>query len=172
MDAYLPVHDTVKPSLTVLVSDHPWRSEPRTQTLVWYMAPRERVSRGLSSTAEIKSFLVIDSPALAGLERLRTFKGWGDNWDAEGAKAPNPDVVDFASKVFGLLSVYRTPEVGLSSDGYPMFIYGQPYAGEILVSGPSSFDYFFANDDACEGEDVSLEDGALPAKLVASLHTA
>ena len=173
MDAYLPLCDTVKPCLSVRGNDQPWRSVSDTQTLAWYFAPKQTSKHGLSTQGQkIATFVVMDNPALAGLERLRTFKGWQDNWDAEGSKAPNPDVVDSSSRIFSLLAVHKVPSVTLSAEGHPMFVYGAPLNGEVVVTGIDTIDYFFADDASPEGEDVTVPHGALPDDLIAYLHSA
>ena len=173
LDAYLPVCDTIKPCLAASANDQPWRTLSNTQTLFCYLAPRPSVKHGLSSHDEkISTFVVLDSPALAGLERLRTFKGWENNWDAEGAKAPEPQVVDFATKVFSLLSVHRVPTVTLNAEGQPMFVYTGSHPGEVVVTSVDRFDYFFAQDDAPEREDMTLVHATLPDDLIAYLRPA
>lgn len=174
MDAYLPISDTVKPCVTASANDLPWHLLSGTQTLFWYSTPTPRVGAALSSMHQQSrtTFVIVDQPAHQGLERLRTFRGWGENWDAEGGKAPDPTVIDFASQVLGLLSIHRAPEVTLNADGQPMFVYGKPLNGEITVTAPGTIDYFFADDNAPEGEDVAMIDGSLPQSLISYLHSA
>lgn len=172
MDVYLPVCDTIKPALAVLADDQPWVASSGTQSLMWYRVPARAQRHGRSSKLEqVTTFVIVDHPAHAGLERLRKFRGWTDNWDAEGSKAPDPAALDFASKVFGLLAVHRLPEVTLAADGRPMFVYGHPLAGEVVVTGPSTIDYFFADDNSPEGESVTLEAETLPSALVSYLRS-
>lgn len=173
MDAYLPACDTLTPSIVVPAKDQPWHVVAGTQSLFWRKVPApSRVSPLSSHPKQVTTFAILEGPAHAGLERLRAFRGWTDNWDAEGAKAPDPNAIDFASKVFGLLALHRTPEVTLNAEGHPMFIYGTPLNGEVVVTGPGTIDYFFAHDDAPEGENVALEGVTLPTNLVSFLHTA
>lgn len=173
MDNYLPVCDTVKPSLSIAANDQPWRALSDTHSLLWYATPRVSHNPGLSSVGEaIHTFVVVQNPVLAGLERLRAFRSWKDNWDAEGSKAPDPAVLETASKIFALLSVHRVPTVALSADGDPMFIYGAPLHGEVVVTGIDQIDYFFADDGAPEGESVGVGNATLPIDLIAHLHSA
>ena len=172
MDVYFPVYDTVKPCIIVAADDRPWRTLASTQTLFWHRAPAPAHGQARSSYAEQgTTYFILNAPAHEGLERLRAFRGWSDNWDAEGSKAPHPTALDFASKVFGLLAVHRSPEVTLTADGHPMFVYGAPVNGEVVVTGPGTIDYFFADDGAPEGEDVAINEGALPRELVSHLHS-
>lgn len=173
MDAYLPVLDTIKPCISSPAVDEPWRACSGTRTLFWYKSPSQVQRVGRSSLdREIASFVIVEAPVHAGLERLRSFGGWQDNWDAEGSRAPEIGVLDFASKVFGLLSIHRAPEVTLSADGHPMFIYGAPLDGEVVVTGINTIDYFFADDASPDGEDVALDESGLPADLLDYLRTA
>jgi hypothetical protein len=167
MDAYIPICDTVRPSISVSANDEPWHPLLGTQTLYWFVTPAPAYSQGLSSVNQaVHTFVILDHPAAAGLERLRTFKGWADNWDAEGGKAPDADTVDFATKVFSLLAVHNVPNITLGTNGHPMFLYNGKIKGEVIVTSGQTIDYFFADDEAPEGEDVLLSDGFLPEELV------
>lgn len=167
MDAYVPVSDTVRPCIGSPALDQPWFQFAGTQTVLRYSAPGPEPRRGVSSVgSEIQTFIILDHPAQDGLQRLRTFKGWQDNWDAEGGLAPDPAVIDSATTVFGLLSLHRVPDVALSAQGHPMFVYGAPISGEVVVTGVDELDYFFADDNAPEGEGVRLSREGLPAELV------
>lgn len=173
MDAYIPTSETVKPAFFVPENDQPWRQISGTQTLMWYPAVKPAEERTLSSSNKaVTHFIVLDNPSHAGLNRLRTFRDWPDNWDAEGSKAPDNQVLEFATKVFGLLCLYRVPSVTLSADGLPMFVYGAPIRGEVVVTSTSTIDYFFADDGAPEGDGVPVDHGALPSELVEYLRNA
>lgn len=173
MDAYLPIHDTLQPSVSVSANDEPWKPLTGTRTLLWYTAPAHaRMSSGSSTGRPVSFFIIGEHPAAAGLERLRKFKGWPDNWDAEGAKAPRDKAVDFATKVFGLLSSHRIPSVTLDVDGNPMFVYEGQHRGEIVITGDQTFDYFFHADDAPEKEDATLSEGYLPSELISYISSA
>lgn len=163
MDCYLPINETVT-SHPVAALDQPFRSVTSTQTIMWAYAPTE--ARQFGGRGEKKlTFFIIDSPELVGLERLRSFKGWSDNWDAEGGKAPDPAVIDEASKVYSLLSRFRVPQVTLTADGLPMFAYGSPLRGEVVVTGLGKLDYFFAAEGAPADEEVDFDGESLPAEL-------
>lgn len=129
-------------------------------------ATRARESRG----AEISIVHEI-AAAPRALARLRKFKGWTDNWDGEGSKAPNPAVLDSAGTILGLLAMHRVPSVALSAEGHPMFIYGAPIHGEVVVTGRDTFDYAFMSDDGPEHEGATLTNGSLPAELIKHLQS-
>ena len=60
----------------------------------------------------------------AALMRLRTFSRWGENWDGEGAPAPDAATLNCAAVLLGLLSTElgNAPKVMLNALGEPMFI--------------------------------------------------
>lgn len=173
MDAYAPIVDTLQPRISVPADAQPWSLASTTRTIFWRLAPAARAGGGRSSRGEpVSTFVIVDGPAHAGLERLRTFSSWQDNWDAEGSKAPDKAILDFASNVYGLLSVHRVPEVTLSADGHPMLIYGAPLNGEIIITGENTMDYFFESDEGPDEEGATLDEGALPENLTSYLHSA
>lgn len=173
MDAYIPTAQTVAPCVAAAANDQPWHRLNATQTLVWYAAPSTSRRSGYSSIDQHPplTFFIVNAPELAGLERLRVFKDWSDDWDAEGGKAPASGVVDAASKVFSLLSLHKVPQVTLTPDGHPMFVYGAPLNGEVIVTSETSFDYFFADDAAPYGEDVPFDGSSLPQDLLSYIDT-
>ena len=79
------------------------------------------------------------------LNRLRTFASWTENWDGEGAAAPNLVAIDIASKFLSLwLPSSIEPEIVLTHDGLPMFVINNgEMIGEIIVNSDKSLDYFF-----------------------------
>lgn len=79
------------------------------------------------------------------LNRLRTFKSWGKNWDGEGAATPNLLAIETASNFLSVWSPKKAkPEITLTSDGYPMFVIANSRLfGEIIVNGNGTVDYFF-----------------------------
>jgi len=166
MDAYSPVAQTVIPHVSSSVEDQPWRTMAGTQTVLWHAGPSAIRGTGYSSIKKPITFFLVDAPELAGLERLRAFKTWSDNWDAEGAKAPDPNLIDVASQVFSLLSVRRVPQVTLTADGHPMFVYGAPLQGEVVVTDLNKIDYFFAEENAPSDEDVAFDGSSLPLELL------
>lgn len=173
MEAYLPICETATPVMMTTANDQPWRRLSGTQTVFWWKTTNNSNPAGLSSvSSEIREFFIVNNPTLIGLQRLRAFRSWGDNWDGEGSKAPNAEAVDFASKILGLLAMHRVPAVSLSADGSPMFIYGEPLNGEVVVTGRDRFDYFFAADNAPEVENASLSNNSLPGDLIAYLQSA
>lgn len=168
MDAYTPVVNSVTPCMQSPALDEPWQIVHSTQTLIWYRADAQPVANaGYSSTGKIRplTFFLVESPEIAGLERLRSFKGWADNWDGEGSKAPAADVLDASTKIFSLLSVHRVPKVMLTADGQPMFSFSGDVRGEVVMTAVDRFDYFFAGPGEPADEDVHFDGFSLPAQL-------
>lgn len=163
MDCYLPINETVT-SHPVSAVDQPFQAVTSTQTIMWVSAPAAPRQFGAPSEKKL-TFFIVDSPELEGLQRLRSFKGWSDNWDAEGGKAPDPAIIDEASKVYSLLSRFRVPQVTLTADGLPMFAYGSPLRGEVVMTGAGKLDYFFAADGAPADEEVDFDGQSLPVEL-------
>ena len=79
------------------------------------------------------------------LNRLRTFASWQENWDGEGAAAPNLNAIDIASNFLSLWSPDKIkPEIVLTHDGLPMFVIDNgKMIGEIIVNPDKTLDYFF-----------------------------
>lgn len=174
MDAYLPLPVTTTVRMPVSGNDMPWEIASGTQTIIWQSAHVTRRSVQNSSFFEEQppTFFIVNVPEIQGLHRLRTIRGWRENWDGEGGKAPDPATVDTASVVFGILSVHRPPQIALSAEGHPMFLYGAPLNGEVVVTSPGTIDYFFADDGAPEGEDVKFDGFNLPQDLLDHISVA
>lgn len=166
---YTPIPNSYTPSAYVTYVDEPWRAGRGTQTMVFYKGAAPARMHGATSVggASDLTFVFIDTPVLAGLDRLRRFQNWKDNWDAEGARAPDPVALDTASKVFSLLSVHAVPDVTLDVDGNPMLIFNAPVRGEVVVTSPQSIDYFFVDGRAPYGEAVPFDGEHLPQELAA-----
>ena len=114
-------------------------------------------------------FCFVENAVLAGFQRLCSFRTWNDNWDAEGSRAPNPAVVDAATKVYSLLASHAVPNVQLSPDGYPMFLYDDgKLEGEIAVIATDRLEYYFTGDGPSD-EDVAFTGDALPVELISHL---
>ncbi|AHE55927.1 hypothetical protein NX02_21475 [Sphingomonas sanxanigenens DSM 19645 = NX02] len=73
--------------------------------------------------------------------------------------------------MFSLLSVYRAPQVTLTAEGHPMFVYAKPCSGEVIMTESGKFDYFFSDDDAPSDEDVAFDGLELPPALVDYIST-
>lgn len=171
MDAYAPLAQTFMPCAYAPANDQPWSAVTRTETVVWF-ATRPADQGRFASTKKVPTFFILDAPSHAGLERLHSFKGWKDNWDAEGGVAPDPRVIDAASQVFSLLAIHKVPQVGLSSDGHPMFLYGGSHRGEVVVTGVNTIEYYFANVGGPSAEDVVFDGERLPDEVVNYLGSA
>lgn len=163
---YAPVLDTVTPPVYAKAQQD-WFPIAATSTAYVLKVPAP-VTREVQSTDRHQSvtptFVILDLPAFTALERLRSFRDFPDGWDAEGGLAPNPEAIDTASKVFGIVAQYVTPKVTLNSSGEPMLVFDAPHRGEIVINSPNTFHYFFDADDAPFGDDVKFE-GYLPTEL-------
>lgn len=121
-----------------------------------------------SSTSKVLQVEVADSPELSALQRLRQFKTFEANWDAEHAAAPDHAAIDAATTILSLLSAKGvTPKVSLTSDGHPMFLFGnEAVQGEIVVTSATTLDYFF---DSSEGDgdcDVAFDGRHIPEAVL------
>lgn len=109
------------------------------------------------------------SPGVRALARLRTFQHWGDNWDAEGAPAPDPRAIELASIVLGQLQSYpMVPTAMLDARGQPFLLL--TYAGgegEISVVGPHELEFVLdiPGDEAEAETDLEMPGSALPDNL-------
>lgn len=108
-------------------------------------------------------------PSAAALQRLRIFRDWHDNWDAEGAPAPDLRALDAASNLLGFLKSYPVEPIAmLDASGLPMlllrFLGGE---GEITVSGNGAVDFVLDLPDGETQTEVELEfdSQGLPAQL-------
>lgn len=109
------------------------------------------------------------SAAVQALQRLRTFRDWRDNWDAEGAPAPDQGALNAASIILGYLRNYPIdPTAMLDADGKPMLILRYPGGeGEINVLSDATLDYVMpipGRDTEYEA-DVHIDAAALPQQL-------
>lgn len=171
MDAYVPIADSLTPAITTPANDQPWRTIGGTRTLLWFNSAAARGTAGYSAAPQA-TFFLFDAPELAGLERIRSFATWGDNWDAEGARAPNPAVLNDACLMFSLLAVHKVPQVTLTAEGHPMFAFDGAVQGEVVMTEPGKFDYFFAADGAPSDEGVAFDGNALPKELLDYINPA
>lgn len=130
-------------------------------------------SENLPNSSE-KSISILPSKAKisSALNRLRTLKRWPENWNAEGAKAPVASAIDDATLLLSLWSSKNVPEVGLTSDGLPLFMVKTENAlGEIIVNADGSIDYYFEYEDGrMEGdENLPFDKTILPPQISASV---
>lgn len=113
--------------------------------------------------------VALKTAAVAALERLRTFRTWEGNWDAEGAPAPSVDAVDAASNLIGFLRSFPiTPTAMLDADGCPMLLL--TYAGgsgEITVKADGTVEFVLdVPGSEVESEvEVPFDNDALPPSL-------
>lgn len=168
MDAYPNYAPTVAPSADTSSIGDLWDRAAGSQTVIWIYQRQDALPKRVSTVGDDFVFHTMSSPALAGLERLRAFEGWSANWDAEGSAAPNLAALDAASRVFSLLSIHAVPQVTLTPEGLPAFLYGGAINGEVVVTSASTIEYFFADDDLFE-QDVDISDNTLPSALRAKL---
>ena len=158
-------------SLVPAIDDNlSWRIANGSQTIVFVFATLGHELKSLSSVTGTPpvEFGVVDNAILAGFDRLRAFRTWNENWDAEGGRAPDPLVVDAATKVYSLLALHKLPAVDLTPDGMPQFLYDGLTRGEVIVTSDTTLDYFFADGGPAD-ENVSIVAGTLPPDLVEHL---
>lgn len=106
------------------------------------------------------------SPLIDAVNRLKAFKTWTENWDMEGAAAPNVDAIEAA---IGLVELIErkgiVPAVALNSDGDPMLMFqrgGVP--GEVVVTSAHSLEYYMNYDEPLGG-DVPFDGVNLPNEI-------
>ncbi|WP_309630123.1 hypothetical protein [Brevundimonas sp.] len=119
---------------------------------------------------------VADQPnaSVRALQRLRTFQGWGSNWDAEGAPAPSSDALNLASIILGHLNTYPlVPTAMLDAKGQPLLLLKyEGGEGEISVVGPESLEFVLdLPGDEPEAEvDLEMPGTTLPPHLQETLR--
>jgi len=125
--------------------------------------------------AQYVPYVHVETSALVrALKRLRTFKEWQANWDAEGAPEPDKEAIETASELLGYLKSYPIePTAMLSAIGKPLllFRYGAK-EGEISVTSEGMIDFVFDTDDGdVEAEaDVPFNANTLPPTLESLLE--
>jgi hypothetical protein len=140
----------------------------------WFYTGQYSQQSSLISNSSKEPISIKPSEAIISsiLNRLRTFKNWPENWNAEGAKRPVLSAIDDATLFLSLWSSKYVPEVGLTHDGLPMFSLKTPNAlGEIIVNADSSLDYYFEYEDgrSPEGdENIPFNKVSLPEQILAS----
>lgn len=164
------VVETSVPCLVSQVADDQpcdWTDTRTNRLLVLYDAPRAPGPVLISSTEELFSFSTEQAATLRSMNRLRAYKKWEANWDAEGAPPPDHAAIDAATKLLGLLATERVfPKVFLNSEGYPMLLINQwGLDGELTVEGPDEISYFFKADESL-GDEVAFDGQTLPAPIV------
>lgn len=110
------------------------------------------------------------SAAIQALQRLRMFSTWKENWDAEGAPAPDLDAIEAASNLLGFMKSYQIdPTAMLDAFGKPMFLFNlQGVEAEINLTTGDELDYLFVPQQP--GEElvevgVPFDKTSMPASL-------
>jgi len=113
-------------------------------------------------------------PGHATLDRLRSFKSWPANWDAEGAPKPDADTIDAATNLLALLNAIGVlPAVQLNAEAQPLFTFHSAgIDGEVTVTSPSTLDFYFHGDDPVAGADVEFNGSRLPTGVTERLSAA
>lgn len=149
--------------------DEPYRNWAGTKTSEFVVKVDLPIKRAVASSSnDVRSkFSTELSATMSALNRLRTFKTWKENWDAEGAPAPDSDSIEAATQVLSLLALENVaPTVTLNSDGKPMLLINQwGLDGEITVTEPGEVEFFFDADEPL-GDVVPFTGHALPEVLV------
>lgn len=122
----------------------------------------------ISSTGEGFDFSTKIRGALKSLNRLREFRRWGDNWDAEGAPAPEKASIDAATKILGLLALQGIePAVMLNADGKPMFLIESAGVESEIVFHSSEELGYFVNSSPPVGGEAAFNGKDMPAGILA-----
>jgi hypothetical protein len=107
------------------------------------------------------------------LARLRTFATWRDNWDGEGASAPDGKALDAASLILGLLSsdLGKVPKVMLNGDGEPMFVLiDKHFEIAVTVKSKTEISFYVAHGNDEDGGLVDFNGRQLPTLLRAAIR--
>jgi hypothetical protein len=107
------------------------------------------------------------------LSRLRSFRTWRQNWDAEGAEPPDPNLLERAIVLLSLLAPTRVRfGVGLDADSRPMFnIRDSIYDGHIVLENDGTLSFFFQRDNQeLSGHNIPFDGRSLPVELEQSLE--
>lgn len=109
-------------------------------------------------------------PLQAALGRLRKFKTWHENWNAEGAPAPDHQLIEAASNLLGLVGRYQSPKVMLSSDAVPMLLFSDAhFDGEITISAKNEIEFYFSAPMEV-GDTVPFDGMSIPPALLGILQ--
>lgn len=107
------------------------------------------------------------------LARLRRFRTWGENWDGEGAPAPDAASLNVAVRLLSLLAhEHAVLSVGLDADSRPMFnLRDSLYEGHIVVEagGELSFSFSRGESEVMDDFDLAFDGRSIPATLKSAL---
>lgn len=107
------------------------------------------------------------------LARLRRFRSWEENWDGEGASAPNPTVLDTAIQLLSSLARgHAVFNVGLDAEARPMFnLRDSRFDGYIVVEPETtlSFSFEHENGTTLDGFALPFDGKKLPETLADAL---
>lgn len=169
MDLHHTFFDTSSIPAYVQTVDEDWEPMVATET-IWYVEDRPSVKFPAVTTSEqsVAWDFYDYSGALAGLDRIRSFFSYIENWDGEGGLAPPRASVNTAIAIFSLVSNHRVPQVSMNSQGEPMMVFGGKHSGEIVVTGASQYSFYFSGPDELHGDEVFF-DGSLDPLLMERL---
>ena len=114
----------------------------------------------------------VENESDRALLRLRQFKSWPENWDAEGGAKPDRINID---RAIALLSQIATKPisfgVGLDADSRPMFsIRDSAYDGHIVVEPNGAVSFFFQRGtEILDDYDLAFDGQSLPGALEQAL---
>lgn len=134
--------------------------------------PKPAEKAEANSKSQVMDFALCDAPEHVALQRLRRFKAFKANWDAEHSAAPNLEAIDSAIVMLSLLSAHGlTPKVALASEGAPMLLFSQgSFKAEIVVKASNLFDYYVDTPEGDGEEDIAFDGRSLPANLLNQLQ--
>ena len=103
------------------------------------------------------------------LARLRRIRTWSENWNGEGAPAPNATSLDIAERLLCVLAYeHAVLSVGLDADSRPMFnLRNSLFEGHIVVEAGGELSFFFSRDEGevMDGFDLPFDGHSVPSTL-------
>lgn len=112
------------------------------------------------------------SEALTAIRRLRNMAEYSDNWDGEGAPAPDRATIDAAIVVVGFLATeHLRIRATLNADGQPLILISRSDAeGEVTITSPQSIDFvWFAAAEEFGEAGLAFEGRRLPVEITEAL---
>lgn len=162
-----------------VICDHVLRAQRFHDARATYQDMAVSIPGAVGGTAKrVDAFLVdkatpITAPVRA-IERLRSFKSYGENWDAEGAPAPNPEAIDAAVNLVGFLAPFRGRlRVALDALGQPLILLSAGAAeAELTVVDERRIEFSVLGDTDDADVDVIFDGTTLPERLRGPLVSA
>lgn len=123
-------------------------------------------------TVEITNGLGEPSAVIRALGRLRSLALWGENWDGDGAPAPQQDAIGSAALMLGFLhsKLGKAPHVSLNGDGEPMLtMLDGEFEIAVTITSKTEAAYLIALGDDERGGLATFNERGLPAEIAAAV---